>query len=115
MMGELIVLWKSRDALTEDWKETSKKLDDDWKSLWRENDLLKAALENNNEALAKVASDPNEVTLAKVQASCLKAENGSLFLHTGQRIVDWLNEWHQRYDAQKRLERRSERFLGGAR
>jgi hypothetical protein len=105
---------KSPQILAEEQKASAIELDAAFAALWREHELIKAALENDD-ALAKVAHDSNEVTFAKIEAGLLKARDTSLFLHTGQRIVDWLNERQTRSYEHRLAEKRAERFFGGAR
>jgi len=117
MNGENILMFpKSPAVLAEEWRTNSRKLDDEFNKLWRETELLTAALKNDGGAeLAKVARDPDEVALAKLTASRLRAEKGSLFLHTGRKLCDWIEAWNKNWDDQKRAEKRAERFFGGAR
>jgi hypothetical protein len=116
MIGELIVLHKSPEALRSDWTEFLASSGEALKAIDREEALIKAALENDTEALAKVASDANDITFAKVKAADVKANHfGSVSLHTGRQLVKWLNAFNSGYDKLKRLEKRSARFHGGVR
>lgn len=53
MSGELIVLFKSHDALRNDWRQMFANFDAEWSAIWRQHELIKAARENSSRTLAK--------------------------------------------------------------
>lgn len=88
MSGEVIVLMKSPDALQSDWKEFFARSTEALTAIDHEEVLIKAALEDDSEALAKVASGANEITLAKVKAAEVNANHyGSASLHAGTQLL----------------------------
>jgi hypothetical protein len=116
MTGELIVLYKSEEALRSDWAEFSARSSEQLREIDREEALIKAALDPDSQALAKVASDANEITLAKVKAADVRNNHfGSVSLHTGRQLAKWLKAYNEEFGRLRRLEKRSARFRGAAR
>jgi len=121
MMGELIVLYKSQDALHADWQQISADFDAARATLWREYELKKAVIDGDIEALAKVSE--SQAAVAKSEVSLLRAELGDAvadYRIQNQALAalrDSIFEFNDRCAAHKKLERRSARFaarLNGA-
>ena len=110
--GNIFVLHKSPDAVRSDFKDFLQKFNEDLRAIDREEALIKAALEPDSSALAKVATDANEVTFAGRLAHVKENLFGSPSMHTAERLVKWLNEFNGGYDRLRRLEKRSARFHG---
>lgn len=108
-MGDLIVLHRTHAELAQDKADFAKRTDASFDALHGEFDLIKAALDGDADALAK-AADPAAVVVAKVEATKIKAGDGSLFLHTGHKLVAWLNDYNKTSAELTALEKRSERF-----
>ena len=111
----VIVLFKSQEELQRDWQQMRANADAEWSAIFRENGLIKAALNGDVGTLAKAAD--SDVVLAKIEATRLKSERGDLFaehelhLQTLLKVRDWLNEFNRKNDEHDRLTKRSERFL----
>jgi len=118
MMGELIVLHKSPDALRADFAEIRQKFDSDLSKI--DNDeMIRAVLAGDNHAMAKASGS---VTLAKREATRLVAEHGSaavarahLTLEGMTKLRDAIWDFNNKYAELKRLEKRSARFHHGIR
>ena len=118
MSGELIVLFKSPDALRADFSEIIQKFDSDLSKI-DDDEMIRAALAGDNRAVAKASGS---VTLAKREAARLRAEHGSvavaqahLTLEGMTKLRDAIWDFNHRYAEHKRLEKRSARLLGGLR
>ena len=119
MTGELIVLFKSPDALCADFSEIMKKFDSDLSKI-ENDDMIRAALAGDNRAMAKASGS---VTLAKREAArLLRAEHGSVAVAQAQltlegmtKLRDAIWDFNHKYAEHKRLEKRSARFHGARR
>lgn len=108
-MGELVVLHKTRAEIHEDKRDFRDRSDAAFKALSTEFNLINAVLTGDDAVLAK-AADPAAVTLAKAEAAKIKADNGSLSLITGAKLIAWLNDFNRTSAELRALEKRSERF-----
>lgn len=112
--GNVIMFPKSPEALRSDWADFFAKSTEALHAIDHEEALIKAALESDSDALAKVASDANQITFAKVKAADVRANHfGSVTMHTGSQVLKWLNNFNSNYEKLKRLEKHSARFHGG--
>ena len=111
--GVLIMFPKSRAVLAREWRDQSETLDRRYKAMWQSHELLKAALAEDDDELAKIATagGNGDVALAKIEAAAIKAQNSSLFIHTGRQLIDWLNEMNKALDNHLRETKKSEMFF----
>ena len=133
MNGELIVLYKSPAAVSADWraffatsKESLRRIGGDPLTKIVTGHVSSAAVAARAMEMSELNGAGWVKNLAKARAQLEKSRGAALAkivavddagaaLEKADQIVSWLNEFNDGYDALKRLQKRSARFLGGAR